>query len=141
MRPAAEKVTNAPSASRRSVLAGRALSALVILFMMFDATLHFLAPAPVSEAFARLGWPLELSRPIAVVEFLCVVAYTVPQTSALGAVLLTGYLGGAVATHLRAGSPLFVEALFPVYVGVMLWAGLAMRDKRVQRILLPFLQG
>ncbi|HET8648913.1 MAG TPA: DoxX family protein [Gemmatimonadales bacterium] len=121
--------------SRRAVLAGRILSGLAILFMLFDTAIHFMAPAPVTAAFERLGYSASLARPIAVIELVCLILYAVPRTAPLGAVLLTGYLGGAVATQLRAGSSLFGETLFPIYVGIVVWLGLALRDERVRRAL------
>ncbi len=129
-----DKAAEAAPTSRRPVLAGRILSGLAILFMLFDTTLHLVAPSVVTEAFVRLGYPVDLARPIAVIELVCLVAYAVPRTAALGAILLTGYLGGAVATQLRAGSPLFREILLPVFVGVILWAGIALRDPDVRRL-------
>ncbi|HEX4489119.1 MAG TPA: DoxX family protein [Terriglobales bacterium] len=117
--------------------AGRTISALMVLFLLFDGVIHVLKIAPVVKAFAELGLPLSISVPIGVVELICVVLYVVPLTSVLGAVLLTGYLGGAIAIHLRIGSPLFSNALFPVYVGVLLWLGLFLRDRGLRRFI-PF---
>jgi DoxX-like family len=123
--------------SPKSLWTGRVLSALVVLFMLFDTTLHLLEPQVVVDAFNRLGYNPDLSRPIALVELLCVVLCAIPRTAVWGAVLLTGYLGGAVATQLRAGSPFVGETLFPVYVGILLWGGLVLRDRRVRALLLP----
>ncbi len=109
--------------------AGRIVTAVAALFLAFDAAIHILRIPPVVEAFARLGFPLALSVPIGVLELACLIAYVLPGTAVLGAVLLTGYLGGAVAVQLRAGSPLFAEALFPVYVGVLVWGGLLLRRR------------
>ena len=117
--------------------AGRILSGLIVLFMLFDTTLHMLQPQVVVDAFNRLGYNRDLSRPIAVVELLCVILCAIPRTAVWGAILLTGYLGGAVATQLRAGSPFVGETLFPVYVGIVLWVGLLLRDGRVRALLLP----
>ncbi|HET7585224.1 MAG TPA: DoxX family protein [Gemmatimonadaceae bacterium] len=125
-----------PATSRGALWTGRVLTGLCALFLLFDATIHLIAPAPVVDAFARLGFPIALSVPIGIVELLCVILYVLPSTAVLGAVLLTGYLGGAVATQLRAGSSLFGETLFPVYVGIVLWAGLMLRDNGV-RALIP----
>jgi hypothetical protein len=117
--------------------AGRILSALSILFLAFDGVIHMLKPAPVVEAFAQLGFPLSVAIPLGMIELVCVVLYAIPRTSILGAILLTGYLGGAVATHLRVGDSLFGQVLFPVYVGAMLWGGLYLRDGGL-RALVPF---
>src|SRR5579863_9124726 len=96
---------------------GRALSALAILFLLFDSVIKFVNPAPVADAFAHVGWPSNLAVDLGVILLLCTLLYAIPRTSIFGAVLLTGYLGGAVATHLRVGDPLFSHVLFPIYMG------------------------
>ena len=101
--------------------------------MIFDATIHLMKPPPVVEAFARLGFPISLAGPIATIELLCILIYVVPRTSVLGVVLLTGYLGGAVAAQLRIGSPPF-EVTFPIIVAVFLWGGLYLRDARLREL-------
>jgi hypothetical protein len=113
---------------------GYLLSGLVVLFLLFDSIIKFVKPAPVVEAFAHLGWPISLAETI--ILLVCVVLYAIPRTSVLGAILLTGYLGGAVATHLRADDPLFSHVLFPTYMGALLWLGLYLRDERL-RALVP----
>jgi hypothetical protein len=118
----------------RRIWAGRLLSGLAVLFLLFDAVSHFVKPAPVAEAFARLGFPLELGPALAVIVLVCTVFYVVPQTGALGAILLTGYLGGAVATHFRVRDPLF-DTVFPVIFGVLAWAGLYLRDARLRQLI------
>jgi hypothetical protein len=110
---------------------GRVLSTVVILFMVFDGVIHVLKPAPVVEAFAQLGYPLGVSVGLGIVELACTALYAVPRTAALGAVLLTAYLGGAVATQVRAGAGVF-PTIFPVILGAILWTGLALRDARVR---------
>ena len=115
---------------------GRVLSTLVVAFMLFDGVIHILKPAPVVQAFAQLGFPLGASVFLGVLELAFTALYVVPRTAALGAVLLTAYLGGAVATQLRAGSGLF-ETFFPVIIGAILWAGLALRDARVRSFITP----
>lgn len=110
---------------------GRILSALVVVFMLFDGAIHILKPAPVVQAFTRLGYPLSTSVGLGILELVFTILYVIPRTAALGALLLTGYLGGAVATQLRAGSGGF-ETIFPVLVGAIVWAGLALRDARVR---------
>jgi len=128
---------NAP-VSKKGLWAGRIMSALVIVFLVFDVVIKFVkpAPAPVVEAFAHLGWSLSLAPVLGIVLLVSTALYVIPNTSALGAILLTGYLGGAVATHLRVGDPLFSHVLFPTYLGVLLWAGLYLRDDRL-RALIP----
>lgn len=127
---------DAATTSTRGLWTGRVLSALVVLFLLFDAIIHLVRPATVVAAFGRLGWDPGLSRPIGVLELGCLVIYTVPRLSGWGAILLTGYLGGAVATQLRAGSPFVGETLFPVYVGVVLWGGLLLRNRPLRGVLL-----
>lgn len=112
------------------------MSGLVVLFLVVDSVIKFIKPAPVVEAFAHLGWPESLAAALGVVLLACTALYMIPSTSVLGAILLTGYLGGAVATHLRAGDPLFSHVLFPTYLGVLLWAGLFLREDRL-RALIP----
>jgi hypothetical protein len=125
-----------PPPSKKSVWSGRILSGLVVLFLIPDAIIKFIKPAPVAEAFAHVGLPLTLANSIGILLLLCTAAYAIPRTSVLGAILLTGYLGGAVATHLRVSDPLFSHILFPTYLGVLLWLGLYLRDSRV-RALIP----
>ena len=115
---------------------GRVLSALAVLFMLFDGISHVIKPAPVVDAFSRLGFPLSLAIPLGVIEFVCVAVYAIPRTSILGAILLTGYLGGAVATHMRVRDPLF-DTLFPFIIGALVWGGLFLRDSGL-RALIPF---
>jgi hypothetical protein len=103
------------------------------LFLLFDAGIKLARIQPVIDSFARLGWP-ELSRPLGWLELLLIVIYLFPRTGVLGAVLLTGYLGGAVATHLRIADPMLTHTLFPVYVGALLWGGLVLRDARVRHV-------
>jgi hypothetical protein len=122
------------SESKGRIWAGRILSALPVLFLLFDAVIHILKIAPVVEAFAQLGYSVSLAVPLGIIELVCVVLYVIPRTSVLGAVLLTGYLGGAVATNLRVGAPLFSNVLFPVYVGILLWGGLYLRNARLRAV-------
>ena len=125
-------VTQAATVSRSALWGGRIMSALVALFLLFDAVGHMVKPAPVVDAFARLGYPLSASLGIGIVEFLCLVVYVIPRTEVLGAVLLTGVLGGAIATHLRVGSPLFEAYIFPCLVGLCVWGGIWLRDVRLR---------
>lgn len=123
----------AASPSNKLLWTGRILSILAILFMLFDGIGHLLKPAPVVQAFVQLGFPLRLSITIGVIQLICVILYAIPRTAVLGAVLLTGYLGGAVAIHIRVGNPLF-ECTFPVLIGVLFWAGLLLRDHRLRAV-------
>jgi DoxX-like family len=90
----------------------------------------------VVEAFNQLGYPVSLAPAIGILELACVVIYVIPRTAVLGAILLTGFLGGAVAIHVRVGDPLFTHTLFPIYVGVLVWGGLFLREARL-RALIP----
>lgn len=115
--------------------AGVALSALAALFLLFDSSGKLLKVAPVVAGTVDLGFPESSVRALGVILALCVVTYLLPRISILGAILLTGYLGGAVATHVRVGSPLLTHVLFPVYVGAVAWGGLWLRDTRLRRLL------
>jgi hypothetical protein len=141
MEVAAQPVTHTTiqrgSLSEKALWGGRIMSGFVTAFLLFDAIIHLLKPAPVVEAFARLHLPLSLSVDLGVVELLCLVLYVIPQTSILGATLLTGYLGGAVAIQMINSNSLFGEILFPVYVGVLVWGGIYLRDERL-RTLFPW---
>ena len=118
----------------RSRWAGRILSGLAILFLLWDGAIKLLVLTPVAEAFVRLGYPVSLSVAIGTLELACLAIYVIPRTSLLGAVLLTGFLGGAVATHVRVEDPLLTHALFPIYVGALLWGGLVLRNGRVRAL-------
>ncbi len=131
-----EPTALAAPVSKKILWSGRIMSAVVVLFLLLDSTIHLLKPPQVLEAFVRLGYPASLSVVFAIIELACIVLYVIPRTSVLGAILLTGYLGGAVASHLRVGSPLFSEGLFPVYFGVLVWGGLYLRDAQL-RALIP----
>jgi hypothetical protein len=120
---------------KTTLWAGRIVSALAVLFMLFDGVTHLMKPAPVAEAFSRLGFPLSLSVELGIIELFCVVVYVIPRTSILGAILLTGYFGGAVATHLRVRDPLF-DTIFPILIGALVWGGLYLLDRRL-RALIP----
>jgi hypothetical protein len=122
------------SASRpkSSRWAGRVVSGLAVAFLAFDVAIKLVHPAFVSEASARIGWPDALTVPLGFLLAACLALYVIPRTAVIGAVLMTGYLGGAVATHLRIGDPLFSHTLFPIYVSAMLWGGLYLRDARVR---------
>ena len=116
--------------------ASRTLSALTGLFLLVDGVMKLVRPAPVLATFQPLGLPESLSIPLGILLLVCTVLYLIPKTAVLGAVLLTGYLGGAAAIHLRVGNPLFSHVLFSVYVGVLLWLALWLRVPAL-RALLP----
>ena len=116
------------------------MSALAVLFLLFDSVIHILKIEPVVESFTQLGYPVSLAVGLGILELVCLILYVLPRTSVLGAILLTGYLGGAVAVQVRVGAPFFSHALFPVYLGVLLWGGLFLRDDRL-RALIPLRRG
>src|SRR5579871_2646233 len=128
-------MTPTKHSSKGLLWTGRILSGLMTAFLLMDAVMHIAQPAAVVEAFARLGFPLRFAAGLGLIELACVLVYVYPRTAVLGAILLAGYLGGAVAMHLRVGSALFAEMLFPVYVGVLLWAGLYLREPRLSALL------
>lgn len=121
--------------STKALWGGRIASALPALFLVFDSVLKLVKPAPVVEGTVRLGYPESVIIPLGIVLLSCTVLYLIPRTSVLGAILLTGYLGGAVATHVRVGQGPF-EPIFPTVLGVLLWGGLYLRDVRL-RALIP----
>ncbi len=120
--------------SPRAVWAGRVLSALPVLFLLFDVSIKLMRLPMVDVASDELGLPRSRSVDLALLLAVCLAIYLVPRTAPLGAVLLTGYLGGAVLVHVRVGNPLFSHVLFPTYVGALLWSGLFLRDQRVRRL-------
>jgi hypothetical protein len=118
---------------------GRVLSGLVILFLLFDGAIKLVPWPVVTETMDRMGYGSSetLARSLGVITLVCTMLYAVPPTSILGAILLTGYLGGAMASHVRIGSPLFSHILFGFYLGVMVWGGLWLRNRSL-RALIPF---
>ena len=122
--------------SPRQIWIGRVLTGLAVLFLLFDAIGKLMRPAAVVEGTTQLGWPVSVILPLGIVQLVCLILYLYPRTSVLGAILWTGYLGGAVATHVRIGNPLFSHILFPTYIAALLWGGLWLRDRRL-RALLP----
>jgi hypothetical protein len=124
--------------SSKALWTGRILSGLVVLFLLVDAGFKLIKPlpAPAVQAFGQLGYPIGLAAGIGILLLSCVAFYLIPRTSVLGAILLTGYLGGAVASHVRVGDPWFSHSLFPVYIGLFVWGGLYLRNQRL-RALIP----
>jgi hypothetical protein len=125
--------------SKKTLWIGRVLSILAILFLLLDGVMKLVKPTVVVEATARLGYPETTIIPIGIVLVLATILYAIPRTCVLGAILLTGYLGGAVATHVRVGGSLF-EMLFPVIMGAFVWGGLYLRYARLRRFI-PLRQG
>lgn len=138
--PAPDLATSSPtstSKTTRAVWAGRILSGLPAAFLTFDAGIKLANIDPVVESCVQLGFRPDVGPTLGVIESVCLALYLLPRTAPLGAMLLTGFLGGAVAIHLRLADPLFSHTLFPMYVGAMLWAGLFLRDARVRALLAP----
>ena len=119
---------------RTQVRTGQVLSAVVLLFMIFDGVIHLLRIAPVVDAFRQLGYPVATAVPLGIVEIACVALYLVPATRVIAAVLLTAYFGGAVATQVRAGAD-WCPLLYPELLAVLLWSALSCGDGRVRRVL------
>ena len=129
----AESMPVGVSGAKWPLWTGRVFSALSVLFLLFDAAGKFMMPVQVVQACQRLGLPVNLSPTLGVLLTLSTLLYAIPRTAVLGAVLLTGYLGGAIAIQMRAGSPLF-ETVFPVLFGIVVWAGIYLRDCQVRRV-------
>lgn len=120
--------------STLAVWAARILASLAVVFLAFDTTLHILRLGPAVEGTVQLGYPPGVVVWLGVIQLVCLGLYLVPRTAPIGAVLWTGYLGGAIATHVRLENPLFSHTLFPVYVALLLWLPLYLRDERVRRL-------
>ncbi len=127
-----QSATQPTPISKKMLWTGRVMSALPVLVFLMSAVMKFLKPAPVVEGFTHLGLPESLALGLGLLEMACTVIYVIPQTSVLGAILLTGYLGGATLTQLRVGDPFFA----PILLGVLVWGGLFLRDPRL-RALIP----
>ena len=125
--------------SKSALWSGRVLSGLVIVFLLFDGAIKLVPWPVVTETMDKIGYGSSesLARTLGAITIACTVLYAVPPTSILGAILLTGYLGGAMASHVRIGSPLFSHILFGFYLGLMLWGGLWLRDRGL-RDLIPW---
>ncbi len=130
----APAVANA-SPGRGALWTGRVLSGLVVLFLGFDAVMKVARLPMALEGTSQLGYPVSVVPILGVVQLVCLALYLVPRTAPLGAILWTGYLGGAIATHVRIENPLFSHVLFPIYVAAFLWGGLWIRDSRVRALL------
>ena len=137
MTPAADTGPATPestSVSRGRMWASWIITGVVTALLLLDVAVKFAQPAAVLAGFARSGWPIQLSSTLGVILLVCTVLWLIPRTAVLGAILLTGYLGGAVASNLRLESPLFSNTLFPVYFGVLIWGALWLRDARIREL-------
>ena len=124
--------TQASPVSNKSLWAGRIISGLIVLFMLFNGAVALVKPAFARAGFAHLGYPESLALGVGILMLACTLIYAIPRTSVLGAILLTGYLGGATASHLRISEPFY----FPIIVGVLVWLGVFLREERL-RALVP----
>src|SRR5262249_7924636 len=131
----ASKMPHTASPSSAVIWTGRVLSGLAVAFLTFDAAMKVLRLPMAVEGTVALGYPAGTIFGIGVLQVVCLALYLIPRTSLLGAVLWTGYLGGAIATQIRVGNPLFTHVLFPIYVAALLWGGLYLRDSRVSAML------
>ena len=125
--------------SKPARITGRVMSGVVVLFLLFDGAIKLVPLSVVTETMDKMGYGASdtLARSLGIITIVCTLLYSVPPTSILGAILLTGYLGGAMASHVRIGSPLFTHTLFGLYLGLMVWGGLWLRDPTL-RNLIPF---
>jgi hypothetical protein len=124
--------TSVAKSSKKTVWTGRVLSALPALLLIFSGVLKLAKPPAVVQGFSKFGYPEHLLLPLGIVEIGCVVVYLIPRTSVLGAILMTGYLGGATATHVRVSDPSFI---MPVLAGVLVWLGLLLREQRLRPLI------
>ncbi|NBO38588.1 DoxX family protein [bacterium] len=123
---------------KKQTVIGRGLSFVAVAFLAFDSAIKFFMdklPPEALEAGAALQWPIEKMPLVGLILSSCLALHLIPRTAIVGAILLTGYLGGAVASHVRVGNPIFSHTLSPVYVGAFIWLGLYLRDPRLNRIL------
>jgi hypothetical protein len=126
----------APTSNKKLWL-GRVLSGLAIAFLAFDTVAKLLMMQPAVDGTTELGFPVHAIWTIGLSELLCLVLYCIPRTAPLGAILWTGYFGGAIATHVRLDNPLFTHKIFPLYIAALIWGGLYLRDTRVRNLLRP----
>ena len=132
-----ERTNTNDAVSTKALWSGRVLSGIAVLFLLFDITLKLSQVPDAIKGTQELGYSPSVILPLGIVQLVCLLIYLIPRTSVLGAILWTGYLGGAIATHVRVGNPLFSHILFPVYVALLLWGGLWFRDRKL-RELIPF---
>lgn len=137
MTAAALSANVVPAPRNGALITGRVLTGLVTAFLVFDGAIKLVPIQPVIDTMAALGWPSDIAtaRGLGILLLGLTALYVFPRTSVIGAVLLTGYLGGAVATHVRIGSPLFTHCLFGVYVGALMWTGLYLRNAKLRALL------
>ncbi|CAG5067872.1 hypothetical protein DYBT9623_00599 [Dyadobacter sp. CECT 9623] len=118
--------------SGKGVLAGKIISVICVLFLLFDSIMKVIKESHSIEGSAQLGWPVDQVQSIGIVLLISTILYIIPRTAVIGAILLTGYLGGAIAIMVRAGQPLYFAAVF----AILIWVGLALRDEKVKNLLI-----
>ena len=133
----ARPASPASATSARTRWAGRILSGIAVLFLTFDLSIKLIGAKEAVDGTVQLGWAPHHLPIIGAIQLVCLALYLIPRTAPLGAILWTGYLGGAIATHLRVDNPLFSHTLFPIYVAAFIWGGLYLRDPRVRALLRP----
>jgi hypothetical protein len=132
--PASQAAPQVQQISKAALWTSRILTGLVVLFLLFDGITKVIKVSAVLQASAQIGFSENLIAPIGITLLVCTMLYVIPSTSILGAILLTGYLGGAVSIQLRVGNPLFSQTLFPVYFGILVWLGLYLREPRLRSL-------
>ena len=120
---------------KSQIWTGRILSGIAALFLLMDAVMKLMQIPAAVQGTVQLGYPASVLFPLGVIQAVCLILYLVPRTSVLGAILWTGYLGGAIATHVRLANPLFSHVLFPIYVALLLWGGLWFRNARLRSLI------
>jgi hypothetical protein len=123
------------SPSKTALWGGRIMSGFTVLFMLFDGISKLAMEHHVVEATTKIGYPQEVIRPLGIALLVCTILYVIPRTAIFGAILLTGYLGGAVASKVRIEDPIFSSVLFGVYFGILAWGGLYLRDERLRSLI------
>lgn len=126
--------THTAPISKTRLWTARVMIGLVVLFMLFDSAIHLINAEFVQAGFVELGYPASISVTLGIIELAAAILLVIPRTSLLGAIILTGYFGGAIATHVRIENPLFSHVLFPVYLALLLWGSLALRDSRYRQL-------
>ena len=129
---AALPASPANAQSTRARWAGRILTGLAVAFLVFDLSIKLFPADAAVQGTTDLGWPAHHLLTLGLIELACLILYLIPRTAPLGAILWTGYFGGAIATHLRLDNPLFSHILFPIYIAALVWGGLYLRDARVR---------
>lgn len=122
--------------TKRKSIPGKIMSSLLILFMLFDSIMKFIQPDEVIEGTVKLGFHESQILPIGIIGLICTLCYIIPRTSVIGAILLTGYFGGAIVTNFRLDQPLFSHVLFPIYLSILMWGGLILRNPSLTSLLL-----